>query len=47
MMFKKLRGAVGLLLAGALLFTSIPASTLPNMALAAEKWEEAENPTVS
>ncbi len=46
MMFKKLRGAVGLLLAGALLFTSIPASTLPNMALAAEKWEEAENPTL-
>ena len=45
-MFKKLRGAVGLLLAGALLFTSIPASPLTNVALAAEKWEEVENPTL-
>ena len=46
MKFKKLRGAVGLLLAGALLFTSIPASSLPNVAMAAEKWEEVDNPTL-
>lgn len=46
MKLKKLRGIASLLLAGALLFTSVPASQMPTVVKAAEKWEEVDNPTL-
>lgn len=46
MKFKKLRGMASLLLAGALLFTSIPVSQAPAVVEAANKWEEVDNPTL-
>ncbi len=55
MKWKKLRSAASLLLAGALMFTSIPASPAPAVVMAAEegemlgtadKWKDMDNPTL-
>ena len=40
MKFKKLRGLAGLLLAGALIFTSVPALQTPSAVMAAEAGEQ-------
>lgn len=55
MEFKKLRGLAGLLLAGALIFTSVPALQTPSAVMAAEageqlgtadRWKDVESPTL-
>ena len=55
MKFKKLRGLAGLLLAGALIFTSVPALQTPSAVMAAEageqfgtadRWQNVDNPTL-
>ena len=46
MLLKKLRKAVGLLLAGAMLITAVPAAPLTVTAESRMAWEDKENPTL-